>query len=83
LSAHNRQFPTPSSQNLVLEQQVLIFAADRLTHQLLGRLKSTIPNPQIYLQKKRQILRSWGWRLTIHALDSLFEFADKPVLGEG
>jgi hypothetical protein len=39
---------------------------NRLTHQLLGRLKSTISNLWIYLQK-RQILRSWDLGLTIHA----------------
>jgi hypothetical protein len=67
LSAHNCQVPTQTSQNLELEQQIQIFEAN-LTHQLLGRLKFTIPNLQIYLPKK-QILRSCGWVLTmtIHA----------------
>jgi hypothetical protein len=51
LSAHNCQVPAPTSQNLELEQQIRIFWS-RLTHQLLGRLKSTIPNLQIYLLKK-------------------------------
>ncbi len=37
----------------------------RLTHQLLGLLKSAIPNLWIYLPKRR-ILRSCGWGLTIH-----------------
>ncbi len=38
----------------------------RLAHQLLGRLKSTIPNLCIY-QPKKENMRSWGWGLTIHA----------------
>ncbi len=51
LSAHNCQVPTPTSQNLEVEQQIRIFLS-KPTHQLLGRLKSTIPNLQIYLPKK-------------------------------
>jgi hypothetical protein len=51
LSAHDWQVPTPTSQNIDLEKQIRIFWAE-LTHQLLGRLKSTIPNLQIYLPKK-------------------------------
>jgi hypothetical protein len=54
----------------------------RLTHQLLGRMKSTIPEFQIFLRKKKQILRSWGWGLTMHA-GYFFEFADEEALGEG
>jgi hypothetical protein len=64
LSAHNCQAPTPTFQNLELEQQIRIFEAD--WHQLLGRLKSTIPNLQTIYQKRR-ILRSRGWELTIQA----------------
>ncbi len=52
LSAHNCQVPTPTSQNLELEQQIRDLWG-KLTHQLLGRLKSTIPNLQIYLPKKK------------------------------
>jgi hypothetical protein len=83
LSAHECQVPAPTYQNLesrtansdfwnneIKDYQCLRAGAyvskSRLTHQLLGRLKSTIPNLQIYLPK-RQILRSWGWGLTIHA----------------
>ncbi len=51
LSAHNCQVPTPTSQNLELEQQFRIFFS-WLTKQLLGRLKSTIPNLPFYLPKK-------------------------------
>ncbi len=51
LSAHNCRVPTPTSQNLELEQQISDFWS-RLSHQLLGRLKSTIPNLQIYQPKK-------------------------------
>ncbi len=65
LSAHDRQAPTRTSQNLATRTANSNFWS-RLTHQFLGRLKSTIPNLQIYLPKKR-ILRSWGWGLTIHA----------------
>ncbi len=51
LSAHNYQVPTPTSQNLEIEQQIRIFGFFNL---------------QIYLPK-RQIMRSWCWGLTIHA----------------
>jgi hypothetical protein len=51
LSAHNCQVSTPTSQNLEIEQQIQYFGS-WLTHQLLGRLKFTIPNLQIYLPKK-------------------------------
>ncbi len=44
LSAHNCQVSTPTSQNLELEQKIWI----RLTHQLLGRLLTTIPDLQIH-----------------------------------
>ncbi len=46
-STHNCQVPTPTSQNVELEQKIRIFGAE-----LLGRLKSTIPNLQIYLPQK-------------------------------
>jgi hypothetical protein len=50
LSAHNCQVPTPYSQNLATRIANLDLSS-RLTHQLLWRLKSTIPNLQIYLPK--------------------------------
>jgi hypothetical protein len=53
-SAHNRLVPTPTSQNLEFEQQIRIFGADIncfINHQLLGKLKFTIPNLQIHLPK--------------------------------
>ncbi len=52
----------------------------RLTHQLLGRSKSTIRDLRILLPERR-ILRSWGWESTIHA--GFFEFAGEQVLSEG
>ncbi len=52
LSAHNCQVPTPTSQNLELEQPIRTFGADWLTHFLHGRLKSTISNLQMYIPKK-------------------------------
>ncbi len=51
LSAHKCQVPTPTSQNLELDQQSRILPADWLSN-CLERLKSTIPNLQIYLPKK-------------------------------
>jgi hypothetical protein len=65
LSAHNCLVPTPTSQNLAARTANSDFWS-RLTHQLFERLKSTIPNLQMYLPKKWRILRSWGWGLTIH-----------------
>jgi hypothetical protein len=54
-----------------------------LTHQLLGRLKSTIPNLQIYALKKGKF-----WEVGVEDWQStqdsfFFEFADAQVLGEG
>ncbi len=51
LSTHNCQVPTPTSQNLATSTANSDFWS-WLTHQLLGRLKSTIPNPQFYSPKK-------------------------------
>ncbi len=51
LSTHHCQVPTPTSQNLANRTANSNFWS-RLTHQLLGWLKSTIPNLQIYLPKK-------------------------------
>ncbi len=51
LSAHDCQVPTPTSQNLAT-RTTNSDSWSRLTHQFLGRLKPTIPNPQIYLPKK-------------------------------
>jgi hypothetical protein len=49
---------------------------------LLGRLRSTVPNLQIYLPKKAN-----SEKLGVGAFqsmqDSFFEFADEQVLGEG
>ncbi len=65
LSAHNCQVPTPTSQNLELEQQIRIFEADLLIDSLEDW------NPQFLICKsihqERRILRSWGWGLIIHA----------------
>jgi hypothetical protein len=51
LSAHNSQVPSPISQNLATPTANSDFWSS-LTHQLLGRLKFTIPNLQIFLPKK-------------------------------
>jgi hypothetical protein len=51
LSAHDCQVPTPTYQNLATTTANLDLWS-RLTHQFLGRLKSTIPNRQICLPKK-------------------------------
>ncbi len=51
LSAHYCQVPTPTSQNLA-GRTANSDMWSRLTHQLLGRLKSTISNLQIYLPIK-------------------------------
>jgi hypothetical protein len=50
LSAHDCEVPTPFSKPRSRTENSDLWS--RLTHQLLGRLKSTIPNVQIYLPKK-------------------------------
>ncbi len=65
LSAHDCPVPTPTSQNLEVEQQIRFFWS-RPTRQLLGRLKSQFLICRS-IHQKRQNLRSWGWGLTIHA----------------
>jgi hypothetical protein len=52
-----------------------------LTHQLLGRLKSTILNLQIYLLKGEFCELGIGDRQSMQ--DGFFEFTDEQVLGEG
>jgi hypothetical protein len=51
LSAHNFQVPTPTSQNLATGTANSDLWS-RLTRQLLGGLRFTIPNLKIYLPKK-------------------------------
>jgi hypothetical protein len=56
----------------------------RLTHQLLGGLKSTISNLQIYLPKKRANSEKLGLGIDNPCgIVFFFEFADEQVLGEG
>ncbi len=52
----------------------------RLTPQLLGRLKSTIPNLQIYLPKKGKFWEVGDWQ---SMQDSISGFADEQVLVKG
>jgi cyanophycinase-like exopeptidase len=54
----------------------------RLTHQLLGRLKSTISNLQIYIPKKANS-EKLGLGIDNPCSIVFFEFADEQVLGEG
>jgi hypothetical protein len=49
---------------------------------LLERLKSTIPNPQIYLPKKANS-EKLGLRIDNPCRMVYFEFADEQVLGAG
>ncbi len=51
LSAHNCQVPTPTSQNLYRTRAANSDFYSWLTYELLGRLRSTNPNLQIYLPK--------------------------------
>jgi hypothetical protein len=53
----------------------------RLTDELLGKMKSTIPNLQIYLPKKANSGRL-GWGIDNPCRIVFFEFADEQVLGE-
>ncbi len=65
LSTHNCQVPTPTSQNLELEQQIRIFGADWLINCLEDWNSQFLICRSIF--QKRRILRTWGWGLTIQA----------------
>jgi hypothetical protein len=54
----------------------------RLTHQFLGRLKSTIPNLQIYLPKMANF-EKLGLGIDNTCRIVFFEFVDEQVLEEG
>ncbi len=78
VSSPNPNFSKPSSRTANLDFW------SGLTHQLLGRLRSTIPNLQIYLPKKVNCEKLGlgidnPWRMFFF----FFEFADEQVLGEG
>jgi hypothetical protein len=82
------KFQLPTSQNLEVEQQFRIFGITILRNSNVSMLelmyqkwtnslKSAIPRLWIYLPKK-QILKSWGWDLAIHAGQLIFF----PFVGE-
>ncbi len=89
LSAHNCQVPTPTSQNLEVEQKIRIFGADGL----INCLEDWNPQFLIYrsIYQKRWILSNWHWGLTIHAGSFFFPFpfffftelVNEQVLEEG
>jgi hypothetical protein len=54
----------------------------RLTHEFLGRLKSTIPNLQMYLPKKLNF-EKLGLGSDNPCRIVSFAFVDEQVLGEG
>jgi hypothetical protein len=54
----------------------------RLTHQLLGRVKATVPNLQIYLPKKANS-EKLGLGIDNPRRIVFLEFADEQVLGKG
>jgi hypothetical protein len=54
----------------------------RLTHEFLGRLKSTIPNLQMYLPKKANS-EKLGLGIDNPSRIVFFEFANEQVFGEG
>ncbi len=80
LSAHDGQVPTPTSQNLEVEQQIRFFGAD----QLINCLEDW--NPQFLIcrsiYQKRRILRSGvgDWQSVQDSF--FFEFTDEQVLAE-
>ncbi len=82
LSAHNCQVPTPTSQNLEIEQEIGILGADYLINCLNDW------NPQFlicrYICQKSQILMSWGLGIDnpCRIVFFFFEFADEQVLRE-
>jgi hypothetical protein len=53
-----------------------------MSHELLGRLKSTIPNLQMYLPKEANS-EKLGLGIDNPCRIGFFEFADEQVLGEG
>ncbi len=55
----------------------------RLTHQLLGRLRTTIPNLQIYLPIKANFEKLGLGIDNPCRIAFLVEFADEQVLAEG
>jgi hypothetical protein len=75
LSAHDCQLPTPNSQNLERRAANSDFWS-RVTRELLGRLKCTIPDLQIYLQKKGKF-----WEVGIGDRQSMIVFFFPWVCG--
>jgi hypothetical protein len=55
----------------------------RITHQLLGRLKSAIPEMQFYLPKKRANCKKLGLGMDNPCRIVFFEFGDEQVFEEG
>ncbi len=96
LSVHNRQVPTPTSQNLKVKRQYIknyqcLYACShaecRVTHQLLESLKDWIPQflyfvDLLYISKKGEI-----WKVGVgdwqSMQDSYFGFAGERVLFVG
>jgi hypothetical protein len=76
LSISNPNFSKPRSKTADLDLW------SRLTPQLFGRLKSTIPNSQICLPKKANS-EKLGLGIDNPCRIVFFEFADELVLGEG
>jgi hypothetical protein len=77
LSAHNCQVPTPNFSKPRTRTANSDFWS-RLTHQLLGRLRFTIPNMQIYLPKKANF-EKLGFGFDNPCKIDFFEFADEQV----
>jgi hypothetical protein len=76
LSNTNLHFPKLRTRTANSDVQSL------LIHQLLGRLKSTIPNLQNYLPKKA-ISEKLELGIDNPCRIFFFEFADEQALGEG
>ncbi len=80
LSAHNCQVPTPTSQNLELEQKIRIFGA---TNSSIA-WKIEIHNSwSADLFTKKDEFWEFGVGDWQSMQDIFFEFADEQVLGEG
>ncbi len=80
-SAHNCQVPTPNFSKPWTRTANSDFWS-WVTYQLLGRLKSTIPNLQIYPPKKANS-EKLGLGIDNPCRIAFFEFVDEQMLGEG
>jgi hypothetical protein len=81
LSAHNCQVPTPTSQNLELEQQIRVFGAGLLTNCLEDWNSQFLICRSVYQKKANS--EKLGLGIDNPCRKVFFKFTDEQVLGEG